>query len=93
MKILGKFIKQPVEVQDYDVDFNEYLTGHSDTAATANVVADAGLTIMTSTLSGGVVKVFLSGGVDGVDYKVSATITTTGGRVKQGDFVVKVREF
>jgi hypothetical protein len=93
MKILGKFIKQPVEVQDYDVDFNEYLTGHTDTAATFAVVAEPGLTIMASSLAGGVVKVFGSGGVDGVDYKVSATITTAGGRIKQGDFVVKVREF
>jgi hypothetical protein len=48
---------------------------------------------MASSLAGGVVKVFVSGGVDGVDYKVSATITTAGGRIKQGDFVVKVREF
>lgn len=93
MTILAKFTKQPVEVQDYDVDFNDYLEFHNDVASTHTVVAETGLTIEASALTDGVVKVFVSGGTDGSTYKVSATITTLGGRVKQGDIQVKVKEF
>lgn len=93
MSVLGKFTKQPVEIQDYDFDFNEYLSSLPDTAASHVAVAETGVTITASTLAGGVVKVFVSGGTDGQQYKVSATITTTGGRVKQGDIIIKVKEF
>lgn len=90
--ILGKFNKQPVEVQDYDIDFTEYLEFHNDAALSHAAVAETGLTVETSVLVDGVVKVFVSGGTDGSSYKVSATITTLGGRVKQGDILVKVKE-
>lgn len=92
MSILGKFNKQPVEVQDYDIDFNEYLEFHNDAAVSHTAVAETGLTVEASNLSAGIVKVFVSGGADGNTYKVSATITTLGGRVKQGDILVKVKE-
>lgn len=93
MGILGKFTKQPVEVQDYDIDFGEYLTSQSDTAVSHTTAAESGVTIMSSNLVGSVVKVFVAGGTDGNQYKVSATVTTTGGRVKQGDILVRVKEF
>ncbi|MFN9291054.1 MAG: hypothetical protein ACK6EB_23535 [Planctomyces sp.] len=92
MGVLGKFSKQPVEVQDYDIDFNEYLTSQSDTASSFVVAADPGVTIASSSLVAGVVKVFVSGGLDGEQYKISATVTTTGGRVKQADILIKVKE-
>jgi hypothetical protein len=93
MSILGKFTKQPVEVQDYDIDFTEYLASQNDAAISHSATADTGITIMASALTAGVVKVFVSGGTDGESYKVSATITTSGGRVKQGDILVRVKEF
>lgn len=92
MGVLGKFSKQPVEVQDYDIDFNEYLTSQSDTASSFVVASDAGVTIVSSSLVAGVVKVFVSGGLDGEQYKISATVTTAGGRVKQADILIKVKE-
>lgn len=92
MAVLGKFSKQPIEVQDYDIDFNEYLTSQSDTADSFVVTADTGITIQNTSLAAGVVKVYVSGGVDGEQYKVSATVTTTGGRVRQGDILIRVKE-
>lgn len=92
MSVLAKFAKQPVEVQDYDIDFNAYLEYHNDIAASHTAVAETGITVLASTLSAGVVKVFVSGGTDGQSYKVSVAITTVGGRVKQGDILVKVKE-
>lgn len=89
---ITKFLKQPVEIQDYDFDFSEYLTYHSDSISTHTATCDAGVTIMATDVTGSVVKVFVSGGVSGQNYKVSVNITTLGGRVKQGDVLVKVRE-
>jgi hypothetical protein len=40
-----------------------------------------------------VAKVYTSGGTDGVTYKITATVTTTGGRVKQAEIKVKVKEY
>jgi hypothetical protein len=92
MTIAGKFTKQPIEIQDYDIDFNEYLGFHNDIALSHTSFAESGVTIFSSNLIDGVVKVFIAGGTDGNTYKVSATITTQGGRVKQGDILVKVKE-
>jgi hypothetical protein len=39
-----------------------------------------------------VVRAFVSGGVSGRAYKASATVTTQGGRVKQLDIQIKVKE-
>ena len=92
MTILAKFEKQPADKQDFDIDFSDWLTGLSDVAASHTVTADTGITI-TSTLSGGVVKVWASGGTDGVTYKVTATLTTTGQRIKQAEIKIKVKEY
>ena len=96
MSILAKFEKQPADVQDFDIDFTEWLTGMSDTATGPSgltVVAEAGLTILASTLSNGVVKVWTSGGTDGTTYKITATITTAGARVKQAEIKIRVKEY
>lgn len=96
MTILAKFEKQPDDVQDFDIDFSEWLTGMADTApgpTGADVTVDTGLTILASALNDGVVKVWTSGGTDGVTYKITATVTTAGGRVKQAEIRVKVKEY
>lgn len=89
--IPDKFDKQPAEVQDYDIDFNEYLTAMADTGATHVVEVETGITKVSDTLAAGVVKVWLSGGTHGTNYKVTATLTTTGGRVKEHEILIRVR--
>jgi len=90
--IMDKFDKQPDEVQDYDIDFNEYLTAMADTGASHTVTADTGITLDSSTLTAGVVKVWLSGGSHRTNYKITVTLTTTGGRIKQHEILIRVRE-
>jgi hypothetical protein len=51
------------------------------------------LTIDLVVLTNGVVKVWTSGGTDGVTYKITATLTTVGGRTKQAEIRVKVKEY
>lgn len=89
--ISDRFDKQPAEIQDYDIDFTEYLTAMADTGLSHTATADTGITLSTSTLTAGVVKVWLSGGTHGTNYKVTATLTTTGGRVKEHEILIRVR--
>lgn len=89
---MERFDKQPAEVQDYDIDFNEYLAALNDTGASHAVTVDTGITKVSDALAAGVVKVWLSGGNHGTNYKVTATLTTTGGRVKEHEILIRVRE-
>lgn len=89
---LAKFTKQPAETQDYDIDFVDYLEFHNDLPLSFSVTAGAGLVVASAALMGSAVKIFVTGGEDGEEYKVSATLTTQGGRVKQGDILIRVKE-
>lgn len=93
MAILAVFSKQTHEVQDYDVDFTPYLTEHVDTPVSYTVVAEAGITIDSHSRTGNVIKVWVSGGENGVTYKITVTMTTAGGRVREADVKVKFRDF
>lgn len=105
MGILAKFDKQPVEVLDYDFNFEPWLTDRTDTIVTRNVTVDSGIDLETqeastgsgivvnsSVISGGIVKAWLSGGTHNTRYKVTCTIVTVGGRTKQAEITVTVKE-
>jgi len=91
--ILGRFTKQPGETLDYDIDFTEWFTGRSDAPASYEVVVDTGITKVTDSRNGNVVKVVLSGGTSGVKYKVTVKLTTTAATplIKEVDFTVAVK--
>lgn len=92
MGFAAKYTKQPAEVLDYPFDFTDFLQEVNDTALSHTVTVSEGVTLGTTSLARGVVRAFVSGGVSGRAYKVSATLTTTGGRVKQLDIQLKVKE-
>lgn len=92
MPILEFFKKQPADVQDYDIDFTEYLDALTDTAASAVVDPEPGITVVNYLILGNAVKVWLSGGTSGQKYKVTVRLTTTGGRVKEVEILLIVRE-
>ncbi len=93
MPILAVFSKQSHEVQDWDIDFTPYLTDHGDSPVSYTVVAEPGITIDSHARTGNVVKVWTSGGTDGTTYKITVTMTTTGGRVREGDIKVKIKDY
>ena len=96
MTILAKFEKQQIDVQDFDIDFSEWLADMGDTAPGPTgftVEVDPGITILAQTLHNGVVKVWTSGGIDGTTYKITATVSTVGHRVKQAEIKIKVKEY
>jgi len=88
------FEKQPAEVQDYDISFVNWLAALSDTGLSIVVTADSGITLVSSSLISGIVKVWLSGGINNTTYKITITLTTanTPARVKQYEFQVKVKD-
>jgi ATP-dependent protease ClpP protease subunit len=95
MAILGVFIKQPHEVLDYDFDYSEWLPT-SDIIVSTAAVADAGITLGSTIIDPAtkqVVKQWVSGGADGTTYKIQITATTAGGRVKEIEFKIRVREY
>lgn len=102
--ILGTFYKQPAETLDFDIDFSQFLAdgdtlvsvGNPPVPSPLNVsVSPSGLTVGGTYVvdSGTTVKQWLSGGADGGRYKISITATSNAGRVKQVEFVVRVKDY
>lgn len=101
--ILGTFIKQPAENLDYDIDFSEFLSSGDTLQSTGEPPAPNPLNVTVSptgivvgstfvTNDGKTIKQWLSGGTNGVKYKITLTATTNGGRIKQVEFVVRVKD-
>lgn len=85
--------KQPADVLDYDVEYGDWLPD-GDALSQAEAVTDStDLTIDSIQVIGTLVKVWISGGIDGAQYKVTVTATTNDGRVKEADFTIRVRNF
>ena len=90
--ILGNFTKQPVDVVDYDIDYSEWLTTGDNVQSTVVTVTPEGLTVDSVFVNDPRIKIWISGGTNGVTYKVTVTATTADGRVKQDEFRVKVKD-
>lgn len=96
---MDKFRKQPNEVLDYSVIATDWLPA-SDTISGVEVLigvysgSETSPTLIagSTSVSADTVVIWLSGGTEQVDYKVTARITTTGGRVKEHEFRIQVRE-
>ena len=89
---LGVFQKQPAESIDYDVDYSEWLTTGDNVQSADVSVAPSGLVIDSTFINDPRIKIWISGGVDKVSYKVTVTMTTAEGRVKQDEFKINVKD-
>lgn len=93
MAILEKFEKQPGETKYFDVHFTDFLTALGTTATGVVCTAPTGITqTQPATISGGIARVWSSGGTDGQSYKYEITVTCASGWVEQQEIVVKVKE-
>lgn len=101
--ILGTFDKQPADALDYDIDFSAILDDGDTLASTGTpavptplsvTVSPSGLTISPTFVinSGKTIKQWVSGGLSGIKYKITLTATTNAGRIKQVEFVVRVKD-
>lgn len=102
--LLGKLVKQPVEKQNYFIRYKEYLqegevlTSIAGTSVLLDTIVDP-LVVDNFTLIGPVImsnnedaEFWLEGGLDGMNYKLEITATTSFGNVKQDEFKVKIKE-
>ncbi len=91
---MNLFQKQPADQLDYDLDFSDWLTS-TDTITGAVAVSSVPteLQVLSVAISGSNVKIWIAGGVTGSTYKVTSTISTDEGRIKELEFKIRVREF
>jgi hypothetical protein len=95
-------MKQPVERVDYDIDYSEWLTTNDNVESVVVTVfpdesvmvpvPDSRLHILTAVVIDPIVKLWIEGGRNGLTYKVTLTMTSADGRIKQDEFKLKVKD-
>lgn len=90
--ILGTFTKQPSDAMDYDIDYTDWLTS-GDNVQSAVVTPDTGITLDSMVINDPRIKIWLSGGTAGTTYKITCTMTSADGRVRQDEFKIRVKEY
>ena len=92
--IIGMAQKQPAEYLDYNVDFSEWMPEDDQIAsATVAVSPEGELTADTISIMTPIVKFWAAGGTAGKTYKLTVKITTEGGRIKEDELKIRVREY
>lgn len=95
--MLGTQTKQPADQLDYDVDFSKWLPDDDEItsaiAVTTEIVDETTPLVVESVqITSQVVKVWINGGVDGSTYTVTVTASTVGGRIKETEFKIRVKD-
>lgn len=72
--------KDAADIDDFTIDFAAELASEGIVGCTWSVTP-AGMTIGATTFVGTLVTARLSGGATGTDYLVSATVSTSSGRI------------
>lgn len=84
-------VKNPAEVLDFTLDLTAPLTLDADTITAATVTAVTGIVLDSDTSTDTTVTAWLSGGTSGVDYPVTYTVDTAGGRTYERTIIIRVR--
>lgn len=95
--LLGKFNKQPGEIESYGVDYTD-ATNFDETIVGVTALAEnvsgavSDLFVTPCSIAGKEVRVQLGSGTDGNDYKITFTVDTSTGRRLQDEIILKVQE-
>jgi hypothetical protein len=98
IKIMDVFKKQPADSYDYDFSYAEWLMGQDqiESVVVTSIPDDSididGLKIEIKNLYSPDLKLWISGGKNGMIYKVTLTATTVENRVKQSEFKLKIKD-
>lgn len=93
MAIIATYQQQPADNLDYAFDYTDFLqSGDSVLSGTASV-SPSGLTVTGPVASGKQLKYWVTGGTTGTKYKVTITMTTSLGRVKQDEAMFVIKDF
>ena len=97
--IIGVILKQPIEVYDYDVDATPMFNGDgtdfvdsTTVAITVDGVANTDLVVTPVVASATDIKLWISAGLHGVEYKVEVNAVSDAGRTKQDELLVVVED-
>ena len=100
MAILKTHTKQPADRLDYDFDYSRWLSTDDELVSAVFLVESLDDPAPTNpmVITGEVVtpfyaKVWVMGGSTGETYKVSCTVTTTRGRVKQDEIKIRLKDY
>ena len=90
---LGTKTKQPGERRSYTINYDDAMTD-DDTVLTAvlKTAPPVELTVNQITVISPRVRFFVSGGTDGVSYKLTFVVTTNDGVVFEDEVTIKVKE-
>lgn len=91
--MLGIKIKRPADVLDFDITYGDWITDDDTITTVVTSVAPLGqLKVDSVQVSSPDIKLWLSGGVDGGTYEIEVIASTSGGRVKEECFKVRVKD-
>lgn len=91
--MLGTKLKDPADVLDYDISYEDWITDDDTITTVATSVSPTGaLAVDSVSVSSPDVKVWVSGGTAGSTYTVTVTASTSGGRIKEETFKIRVKE-
>lgn len=97
MALLKTYKKQPVENLDYDIwyandpDGAEDWLSSGDILVSVDIDAPEGLTVISLVFPDRV-KLWVSAGTTGSTYKVTLTVTTEQGRIKQDELRFRIKD-
>ncbi len=85
------FVKDPDSNLDYGFDWSGWLAD-GETISTSTWSVPAGLTAGASSHAGTGTTIWLSGGTEGNEYRVTNRIETSAGRIDERSHIIKVKE-
>lgn len=90
---LGTFPKQPSERLSKSILYGDALDDGDEIATVMSCVVDpAGLTVVPTLVGGNRVRLWASAGTDGVAYKITVKVQTSGGEIFEDELTCRVRE-
>jgi len=94
MSVLGKYTKQPNEVESYSINYVDDLGANDGLFSAVATVEPAGLVLEPALIVGTRVKVFASaGGPVKTKHKITVIATTDDGRVLEDEFFVTIKDY
>lgn len=99
MAILGKFIQSPIERKRYLLEYADWFTNSANPSGTISSVVFSSIPATTPAEVDAYeindpatsITIFISGGLNGVQYRILVTITTSDGQIKEDEIIVTVR--
>lgn len=84
--------KQSGETLNLSMDFTNYVASSDVTLSSPSVSSNpSGLTISTPSVSGKSVNFTVSGGTNGINYRLEVTVNVSDSEILIGDGILKIR--